>query len=102
MASHSSGEELFRPYYHQRCILESPSHQREGILHPNSGYVQFFYREGGVIRGLDFHPTDLVLRAEEPYPHFATTEERDSFSVSGLDFLVLKFYLRRAGVEKRT
>lgn len=93
-------EELFRPYYHQRCVLESPSHQREGILHPDSGYVQFFYRKGGAIRGLDFHPTDLVLRVEEPIPHFATREERDSFPVSRFDSLLLKFYLRRAGVDR--
>ncbi len=102
MTSHSSGEELFRSYYHQRCILESPSHQREGILHQNSGYVQFYYREGGAIRGLDFHPEDLVLQTEEPILHFATTEERVSFPVSGIDAALMKFYLRRARVDKKT
>lgn len=92
-------EELFHPYYHKRCIVESPAYRREGVLHPDSGYVQFYYREGGAIRGLDFHPTDLVLRVEEPIPLFATMEERDSFPVSPFDSMLLKFYLRRAGVD---
>ena len=92
-------EELFRPYYHKRCLLQTLSSQREGILHPDNGYVQFFYREGGAIRGLDFHPTDLVLREEQPVPYFTTSEDRASFPASGLDSLVMRFHLRRAGMK---
>ena len=94
-------EELFRPYYHRRCLLQTPSSQREGILHPDNGYVQFFYREGSAIRGLDFYPVDLVLREEQPLPRFSTTEDRTSFPVLGLDSLVFKYYLRRAGVDRK-